>query len=90
METPKYAIIDGEAVKAVRTWTGGLDVRRYNPDTDKFERAMQYLEHIYFPTETKALATDLVSRKEFKAFVAELRQRSKTRHPLVDDRSTET
>lgn len=89
METPKYAIIDGEAVKAVRTWRGGLDVRWYNPDTGKFERAMQYLEHIYFPTETKALETDIVSKKEFKAFVAQLRKNAVKRLPKDGNRQTD-
>ena len=74
MRTPVYAIINGEAVKAVRTWRGRVEVLCYCPERDEFERAMQYVEHIYFPTETKALDTDIVSKKEFKAFVAKLRQ----------------
>jgi hypothetical protein len=74
MKTPIYAIINGKAVKAVRTWTGGLEVRLYVPERDEFERAIQYLEHLYFPTGTKALDTDIVSKEEFKEFVAKLRK----------------
>ena len=73
MKTPMYAIISGKAVKAVRTWRGGLRVLCYDPESDTFERAMQYLEHLYFPTGTKALDTDIVTKREFMAFVAELR-----------------
>jgi hypothetical protein len=78
MKTPIYAIINGNAVKAVRTWTGGLDVLLYVPERDEFERAIQYLEHLYFPTGTKALDTDIVSKKEFKEFVAKLRDEARS------------
>jgi hypothetical protein len=43
--------------------------------SDEFKRDIQFLEHIYFPTETKALDTDIVSKKEeFDAYVAKLRK----------------
>jgi hypothetical protein len=60
----------------------------YVPERDEFERAVQYLEHLYFPTATKALDTDIVSKKEFKAFVAKLRQRAAEGNPTDENGST--
>jgi hypothetical protein len=77
MKTPIYAITNGKAIKAVRTWLGKLEVLRYCPETDEFVRDMQFLEHIYFPTETKALDTDIVSKREFNTFVEKLRKQYK-------------
>jgi hypothetical protein len=74
MKAPVYAIINDDAVKAVRTEDGGLEVLRYCPEKDEFERDMRFLEHIYFPTATKALDTDIVSKDEFEACVAKLRR----------------
>ena len=70
LKCPVYCIINGTAVKAVRTKFFRLDVLRYCPESDEFKRDMHFLEHIYFPTGTKALDTDIVSKKEFDAYVA--------------------
>ncbi len=75
MKTPVYCIINDQAVKAVRTKEGTLEVLCYCPDSDEFKREMIYTEHIYFPTGTKALATDIVSKKEFEKYVAKLRKK---------------
>jgi hypothetical protein len=74
LKCPVYCIINGKAVKAVRTKSFKLEVLRYCPESDEFKRDMQFLEHIYFPTETKALDSDIVSKKEFDAYVAKLRK----------------
>ena len=79
MQTPKYAIKNGRAVKAVRTRKGGLDIFCYVPERNEFERAMRYLEHLYSPTGTKALDTDFVSKTEFEEFVGELRRQAEDR-----------
>ena len=71
-----YCIINDFAVKAVRTEDGVLEVLRYCPESDKFEIDMVFAEHIYFPTGTKALDTDIVSESEFNKFVADLRKKS--------------
>ncbi len=75
LKCPVYSIINGKAIKAVRTWRGRLEVRRYCPETDEFKLDMHFLEHIYFPTATKALDTDIVSKKAFKAYVEKLRKK---------------
>jgi hypothetical protein len=80
MKTPIYAIINGKAVKAVRTWRGKLEVHCYVPKRDEFELAMQYTDHLYFPTATQALDTDIVSKSQFKEFVAELQRNVEERH----------
>lgn len=76
MKCPVYCIINGKAVKAVRSKFFRLEILRYCPESDEFIRDMQYLEHIYFPTETKVLDTDFVSKEEFDAYVAQLRKNS--------------
>jgi hypothetical protein len=77
MKCPVYCIINGKAVKAVRSKFFRIDILRYCPESDEFKRDMQYFEHIYFPTETKAFDTDLVTKEEFDAYVAQLRKNSK-------------
>jgi hypothetical protein len=74
VKTPVFCIVNGKAIKAVRTIFGRLKILRYSPEKDDFEPDMQFLEHIYFPTPTKALDTYIVSKKEFKAYVAKLRR----------------
>ncbi|MGD2085416.1 MAG: hypothetical protein PVH61_04450 [Candidatus Aminicenantes bacterium] len=74
MKTPVFCIVNGKAIKAVRTIFGRLKILRYSPEKDEFELDMQFLEHIYFPTPTKNLDTYVVSKKEFKAYVAKLRR----------------
>jgi len=74
MKTPVYCIINGKAVRAVRKRLFRLEVQVYRPESDEFKRDMQYLEHIYFPTETKALDTDIVTKKEFNEFIEQLRK----------------
>ena len=76
MKCPVYCIINGKAVKAVRTKFFRIEILRYCSKTDEFKRDMQYLEHIYFPTGTKALDTDIVSKEEFDEYVAQLRKNS--------------
>ena len=73
MKCPLYCIINGKAVKAIRTWRGRIEILRYCPESDDFKLDMQFLEHIYFPTETKALDTEIVSKKKFNAYVDRLR-----------------
>lgn len=80
MKTPIYAIINGKAVKAVRTWRGGLEARIYVPERDEFERAMQYMGHLYCPTDTQDLDTDIVSKSEFTKYVAKLRMNAQAQH----------
>ena len=74
VKTPVFCIVNGKAIKAVRTLFGRLKVLCYCPGKDKFELNMQFLEHIYFPTPTKDLDTYIVSKKEFKAYMAKLRK----------------
>ena len=74
MKTPVYCIINGKAIKAVRKMFFKLDVLRYRPEHDDFVRDMHFLEHIYFPTETKALDTDIVTKREFNDHIKKLRQ----------------
>ena len=74
MKCPVYGIINGTAVKAIRGRFFRLEVYRYCPESDEFKLDMRYLDHIYFPTETKALDTDIVSKKEFEEYVEKLRQ----------------
>ena len=75
MKYPVYGIINGTAVKAIRGKFFRLEVYRYCPESDEFKLDMQYLEHIYFPTGTKALDTDIVTKKEFDEYVEKLRQK---------------
>jgi hypothetical protein len=74
LKCPVYCIINGRAIKAVRGKFLRLEIYRYCPESDKFELDMHYVEHIYFPTETKALNTDIVTKKEFDEYVEKLRQ----------------
>jgi len=74
MKTPIYYIINDKAVKAVRKWFFKLEVLRYRPEHDDFVRDMHFLEHIYFPTETKALDTEIITKKEFDVYIKKLRR----------------
>ena len=76
MKCPVYCIINGKAVKAVRSKFFHLEIYRYCPEKDEFKLDMLYMEHIYFPTETKALDTDIVTKKEFEEYIAKLRKNS--------------
>ncbi|MHC4192092.1 MAG: hypothetical protein ACYSUB_20880 [Planctomycetota bacterium] len=73
MKFPIYCIVNDKAVKAVRTKSGGVEVLVFYPEDDEFRRDMRFLDYIYLPSPSQSLATDIVSKKEFEAYVAKLR-----------------
>jgi len=77
MKCPVYCIINGKAVKAVRSKFFRLEILSYCPESDEFKLDMQYMEHLYFPTETKALDTDIITKKEFEEYVDQIRKNYK-------------
>jgi hypothetical protein len=86
MRFPVYCIINDKAVKAVKTKRGEVEVLVFDPEEDDFRRDMRFLDYIYLPSPSRSLATDTVSKKEFEAYVAELRRSSKTTHPIDDQK----
>jgi hypothetical protein len=83
MKLPVYCIIyDRIAVKAVPTEDGGLDVLEYIPDSGEFQRNMRFLDYIFLPSPSKAMDTEIVSKKEFDAYVAKLRKQTKVKRAI--------
>jgi len=70
MDLPLYCVVGVKPVKIFETEDGGMTCHVFNPETDQFERNMDYFTRCFMGQDPEV---DVVTEEEFEQAIVKLR-----------------